>query len=40
VLDFLHPIFMNKRKYKEKIKAVAISYLGLILILAYLILTK
>jgi len=31
---------MNKRKYKQKIKAVAISYLGIILILAYLILTK
>ena len=31
---------MNERKYKQKMKAVAISYLGIILILAYLILTR
>jgi hypothetical protein len=31
---------MNKRKYKQKMKAVAISYLGILLILAYLILTR
>ena len=28
---------MNKRKYKQKMKALAISYLGLILIIAYII---
>ena len=31
---------MNKRKYKQKMKAVAISYLGLILIIAYIIITQ
>jgi hypothetical protein len=31
---------MNKSKYKQKMKAVTISYLGIILILAYLILTR
>jgi len=29
--------FKNKNKYKGKMKAVAISYLGLIVIIAYII---
>jgi len=31
---------MNKQKYKEKMIALAISYLGIIVLLSYLILTK